>query len=154
LRETFYPLKPEETIDYHLKSTWQAVSRMYNEVASAYGGTMATGYVLLNIDAEGTPSTSLGPRMGMESTSLSRTLKSMEDKGLIERQRHEEDGRIVLIKLTDFGREKRELAREAVINFNRSVQDIVPEEDLKGFFKTTRLIQAFIESQKKNKSSS
>ncbi|GIR50705.1 MAG: hypothetical protein CM15mP59_4470 [Flavobacteriaceae bacterium] len=36
---------------------------------------MATGLALLSIDTEeGVPSTSLGPRMGMESTSLSRTL--------------------------------------------------------------------------------
>ena len=45
---------------------------------------MATGFALLSIDPEkGTPSTSLGPKMGMEATSLSRTLKTMEEKGLI-----------------------------------------------------------------------
>ena len=35
----------------------------------------------LSIDPKkGTPSTSLGPKMGMEATSLSRTLKSLEEK--------------------------------------------------------------------------
>ena len=69
-----------KTIDHFLRATWQAVSKMYNEEASRYGATMATGLALLSIDAEeGVPSTSLGPRMGMESTSLSRTLKTMEN---------------------------------------------------------------------------
>ena len=74
-------MKPEETVDFHIKRTWQSIAKMYNEVAAGYGATMATGYVLLNIDKElGTPSTALGPKMGMEATSLSRILKSMEEK--------------------------------------------------------------------------
>jgi hypothetical protein len=32
-----------KTIDYILRATWQVVSRMYNEEASKYGATMATG---------------------------------------------------------------------------------------------------------------
>lgn len=123
---------------------------MYNEVASTYGGTMATGYVLLNIDQEGTPSTSLGPKMGMESTSLSRTLKTMEDKGLIGRKKHEEDGRIVLIFLTDEGLRMREHARNAVLQFNNKIRAIISDEDLDSFFRVTKLVQSFIESEKKN----
>ena len=92
----------DKTIDYILRATWQAVSRMYNEEASKYGATMATGFVLLSIDKEkGTPSTTLGPKMGMEASSLTRTLKSMEDKGLIIRKKNPLDGRGVIIYLTD-----------------------------------------------------
>ena len=66
----------EKTIDYILRATWQAVSRMYNEEASKYDATMSTGFALLSIDREGgTPSTALGPKMGMEASSLTRTLK-------------------------------------------------------------------------------
>src|SRR5690606_23349294 len=91
----------DKTIDYALRATWQAVARMYNEEASKYGATMATGFALLSIDREdGTPSTALGPKMGMEATSLTRTLKSMEEKGLIERKPNPNDGRGVLIYLT------------------------------------------------------
>lgn len=78
----------EKTIDYVLRATWMAVSKMYNEQASKVDSTMATGFTLISIDPdEGTPSTSLGPKMGMEATSLSRTLKSMEQRGLIERKK-------------------------------------------------------------------
>lgn len=99
-----------KTIDYVLRATWQAISRMYNEEAVKYGATMATGFALLSIDKEkGTPSTALGPKMGMEPTSLTRTLKSMEEKGLIIKKKNPNDGRGVLIYLTDYGKRKKSL---------------------------------------------
>ena len=116
----------EKTIDYTLRATWQAVARMYNDEASNYGATMATGFTLLSIDKEGgTPSTTLGPKMGMEATSLTRTLKSMEEKGLIYRKPNPEDGRGVLIYLTEFGKEKRELSKNTVLKFNEVVKQNV-----------------------------
>ena len=112
----------EKTIDFILRATWQAVARMYNEEASKYDATMATGFTLLSIDKEkGTPSTTLGPKMGMEATSLTRTLKSLEDKGLIIRKKNPEDGRGVLVYLTEFGKEKRELSRNTVLKFNEII---------------------------------
>jgi DNA-binding MarR family transcriptional regulator len=44
--------------------------------------------------------------MGMEAT-VNRTLKSMEEKGLIIRKKNPDDGRGVLIYLTELGKEKR-----------------------------------------------
>jgi MarR family transcriptional regulator, organic hydroperoxide resistance regulator len=103
----------EKTIDYILRTTWLAVNKMYNEEAAKFETTMATGFALLSIDPEhGTPSTSLGPKMGMEATSLSRTLKTMEEKGLIKRKPNPEDGRGVIIHLTEFGKEESVFKRE------------------------------------------
>jgi DNA-binding MarR family transcriptional regulator len=130
-----------KTIDHFLRATWQAVSKMYNEEASKYGASMATGLALLSIDTEeGVPSTSLGPRMGMESTSLSRTLKTMENQGLIRREPNPDDGRGVLIKLTKEGLEKRSLSKEVVIQFNQSIEKVVSEKDLESFYKVIELI--------------
>ena len=130
-----------KTIDHFLRATWQAVSKMYNGEASKYGASMATGLALLSIDTEeGVPSTSLGPRMGMESTSLSRTLKTMENQGLIRREPNPDDGRSVLIKLTKEGLEKRTLSKEVVIQFNQSIQEAVSEKDLESFYKVIELI--------------
>ena len=71
----------EKTIDYILRATWQSVARMYNEEASKYDASMAVGFALLSIDKEeGTPSTYISNRMGMEPTSLTRTLKTLEEK--------------------------------------------------------------------------
>lgn len=137
-----------KTIDYILRATWQAVSRMYNEEAAKYDATMATGFALLSIDREeGTPSTALGPRMGMEATSLTRTLKSMEEKGLIIRKKNPEDGRGVLIYLTEFGREKRELSRNTVLNFNETVRKHVSEEKLDNFMEVAEIINELIQNK-------
>lgn len=135
----------EKSIDHHLRATWQAVAKMYNEQALKHDSTMAMAFVLLNIDYEkGTPSTALGPQMGMEPTSLSRILKSMEEKGAIYREKNPDDGRSVLIKLTDFGKEKREISKISVIKFNDAVRASVNEEQLDHFFEVIEAINELI----------
>jgi DNA-binding MarR family transcriptional regulator len=122
---------------------------MYNEEAAKFDSTMATGFALLNIDPEdGTPSTALGPKMGMESTSLSRILKTMEERGLIERRPNPDDGRGVLIHLTEFGREKREYSRERVLKFNETVRDNISEEKMKNFYEVAELIVDMITNKR------
>lgn len=139
----------EKTIDYILRATWQAVSRMYNEEATKYGATMATGFTLLSIDKEGgTPSTTLGPKMGMEATSLTRTLKNMEEKGLIYKKPNPVDGRGVLIYLTEFGKEKRELSKNTVLQFNDAVKQNVTAEQLKNFIEVSEIINELISEKK------
>ncbi|MFK7832578.1 MAG: MarR family winged helix-turn-helix transcriptional regulator [Winogradskyella sp.] len=138
----------DKTIDYVLRTTWLAVNKMYNEEALQFGTTMATGFALLSIDPEnGTPSTSLGPKMGMEATSLSRTLKTMEEKGLIERKPNPEDGRGVLIFLTEFGREKRAYSKEKVLTFNDTIRDNVSADELKNFYKVSEVINNMISNK-------
>ncbi|MEM7186443.1 MAG: MarR family transcriptional regulator [Bacteroidota bacterium] len=139
----------EKTIDYILRSTWMAVQRMYNEEAGKKGSTMATGFALISIDPEdGTPSTALGPKMGMEATSLSRTLKTMEEKGLIERRPNPADGRGVLIHLTPFGVEMREFSKKVVLQFDEAVRDHVSEEDLDTFKNVANTMLELITSKK------
>ena len=139
----------DKTIDYVLRTTWLAVNKMYNEEAAQFGVTMATGFALLSIDPEeGTPSTSLGPKMGMEATSLSRTLKTMEEKGLIARKPNPEDGRGVLIHLTEFGKEKRNYSRYRVLTFNDAIKENASDEELTGFYKVAEIINRMISNKK------
>lgn len=139
----------EKTIDYLLRSTWMNVAKMYNEEAGKKGSTMATGFALISIDAEnGTPSTALGPKMGMEATSLSRTLKSMEKKGLIERKPNPADGRGVLIHLTPFGKEMRDFSKQVVLSFDEAVQKHVSQEELMIFRKVANTINDLIDTKK------
>ena len=70
----------EEILDFYLRWAWVKLAKVYNAEAERRGITLSVGYALLSIEKEGTPSTKLGPRMGMEPTSLSRTLKGMEEK--------------------------------------------------------------------------
>ena len=139
----------DKTIDYVLRTTWLAVNKMYNEEASKFESTMATGFTLLSIDPEkGTPSTSLGPKMGMEATSLSRILKTMETRGLIERKPNPKDGRGVLIYLTEFGREKRAYSREKVLTFNETIRENISEEKINHFYEVAEIINEMISNKK------
>lgn len=139
----------QQTIDYALRATWQAVIKMYNEEAKTYDLTMAIGFTLLSIDPKlGTPSTSLGPKMGMESTSLSRILKNIEQRGYIIRKPNPNDGRGVLIYLTPLGIEKREDSKDVVLRFNEVVRNHISEENLKGFFNTIEGINKLILDKK------
>lgn len=139
----------KKTVDHVLRSTWQSVAKMYNEEAAKYSGTMAVGFALLSIDPKkGTPSTSLGPKMGMEATSLSRTLKSMEEKNLIIRKPHPIDGRSVLIHLTSLGKTHRASSKSAVMKFNEKVLSTVGNESLNNFHDVIEKINEIIESKK------
>lgn len=139
----------EKTIDYILRSTWMAVQKLYNEEASTKGSTMATGFALISIDPEkGSPSTALGPKMGMEATSLSRTLKKMEEQQLIERHPNPEDGRGVIIQLTPFGQEMREFSKHVVLRFDEAVKQNISEEDLNTFKKVAETMVELINNKK------
>lgn len=138
----------DKTIDYILRSTWQAVARMYNEEASKYEGSMAIGFALLSIEREeGTPSTKISSRMGMEATSLTRTLKTLEEKGLIIRKPNPNDGRGVLIYLTEEGKLKRELSKQTVLKFNETVKQHIPEEKLLHFVEVAEVINELIQDK-------
>ena len=138
-------MQKEQTIDHVLRATWQTVAKMYNEQAIKHDSSMAMAFVLLTIDKDnGTPSTSLGPLMGMEPTSLSRILKSMEEKGAIYREKNPNEGRGVLIKLTKFGIEKRNISKEHVLLFNEKVRENISEEKIKCFFEVAQTINNLI----------
>ena len=140
---TSYP-----TIDALYRATWQAIAKMYNEEASKYDTTMATGLALLSINPViGTPSTAIGPKMGMEATSLSRTLKTLEDKGLIVREPNPEDGRSVLLKLTEEGLSKRDLSKSLVLEFNTQISNTIDSKKLDAFREVSEAIIELIQSK-------
>lgn len=137
-------------VDFVIRHLWHKMSRMYNQKANDYGVSISVGFILLNIDKEGTPSTQLGPKMGMEPTSLSRTLKTMEEKGYIFRKVDAKDKRKVLIFLTEEGIDKRRIARQVVLNFNDRIIDSIPQGKLKTFFEVAERLDISIDRELSN----
>ena len=136
-------MRKEETVDHCIKTAWHAVSRMYNQQAWKHDITTAIGFVLLNIHSEqGTAATKIAPLMGMEARSLTRTLKTMEEKGLIRREPDAVDKRSVRIFLTDLGKEKKEVSRQTVLHFNNRVQEQIAPQKLRTFFLVMNEINA------------
>jgi MarR family transcriptional regulator, organic hydroperoxide resistance regulator len=139
-------MRKEETVDHHIKTAWHAISRMYNQQAGKYDITTSIGFVLLNIHAEnGTPATKIAPLMGLESRSLTRMLKAMEEKKLIYREPDPVDKRSVRIFLTPLGKIKREVSRRTVLQFNEAVREEIPLEKLEVFFEVLQGINQIID---------
>jgi DNA-binding MarR family transcriptional regulator len=121
---------------------------MYNQYGAPFDVTASTGFVLLNIDVElGTPATKIAPLMGLEARSLTRMLKTMEEKKWIYREQDPNDGRSVRIFLTDLGKEKREFSRKAVKEFNTKLRELVPEQDIRTFIEVTRSVTQLIDDK-------
>ena len=140
---------PKRTIEQEIRYTWLLISKMYNEEAEKFGGSMTVGFALLSLNPkEPIPSTSLGPKMGMESTSLSRTLKFMEEVSSIERLRNPDDGRGILIKLTKRGIDYRNYAKDQVMKFNKTIIGDLGEEAINNFFHVINQINKLIKNKK------
>lgn len=142
----------EETVDYHIKSAWHAISRMYNQQAAEEGFTTAIGFVLININSkEGTPATKIAPQIGLETRSLTRMLKTMEEKGLIYKQPDLVDKRSVRIFLTEEGKKKKALSVDTIRLFNENVREVVSQNELTIFFKVFEKIQQVIDQSNTEK---
>lgn len=134
-----------DLIDFIIRHSWHRISRMYNQMAASEGMTMSYGFILMMVEREGTPSTQLGPRMGMEATSLSRTINAMEKDGLIRRENSDTDKRITLVFLTEKGIEKRKLVKKFILDFNERINTKIKKKDLEGFYKVMSAVDGLVD---------
>lgn len=141
--------KRKLSVDFSIKAAWLAISKLYNMLGTDYDITHSTGFVLLNIDKEnGTPATKIAPLMGMEARSLTRMLKTMEEKEYIKRVADPKDKRKVIIKLTEKGKMRREMSKQTVKVFQGRIKQVISEEDLMTFFKVIDGIHQVINDPK------
>ena len=142
-------MKREETIDFNIKAAWHAISRLYNAEANLNDMTTSIGFILLNIDSEkGEAATKIAPLLGLEARSITRTLNSMEEKGLIYKEKTTKDKRGIRVFLTDLGKEKKEISRKTVLNFNFQMKEMIDTEELKTFFSVIQQINKIIDEKK------
>ena len=138
-------MKPEDTIDFHIRWAWYNISRMYNIQASKFGGSMAIAITILNIEKDGTPSTKLAPKMGMEPRSLTRMIKTLEDNGVIEKRADKEDKRMVRLFLTKEGKKLRKQATNIVMQFNQKIREEISDKELEQCFNTLNKVNQIID---------
>jgi len=120
-------------------------------MAAVEGMTMSYGFILMMVEKEGTPSTQLGPKMGMEATSLSRTINAMEVDGLIRRSSSEKDKRISLVFLTELGVQKRKMVKQFILEFNEKLTSKLKKKDLDGFFTVMNALDESVDEIVDNK---
>ena len=85
--------------------------------------------------------------MGMESRSLTRILKKMEEEGVIKRVQDKNYKRVTRIVITKKGIEKRDQSRLAVIQFNKEVQSELSSSERKMFFQIMTKIHNILEKK-------
>ena len=108
-------------------------------------------HFLLNVDGhEGSFASDIAPRLGTESTSLSRIIQSLEKKKLIRRVPVKGDKRKIKIMLTPRGKEKKEHAKNIVRNFNQKVERVLGRKKVLEFFKIIDKITELAEERNKD----
>jgi MarR family transcriptional regulator, organic hydroperoxide resistance regulator len=142
--------KYTETVDSKIKVAWQIISRMYNIEAAKHDGTMAEAHFLLNIDShEGSYASEIAPRLGMQGTSMSRIIKTLSEEKVIKLLEEKKDKRKVKIILTQKGKEKKELSKMVVRNFNSVVEEKIGKKRLSEFYETIAMITEIAEQRHK-----
>jgi len=134
-------MKAQDTVGYQVKSTWQSIVKMYNRITMENDFSQAIGYVLINVKRDGVPVTKIAPLMGVEPTSLSRLLKTMEEKGLIYRKKDDVDRRVVKLFLTEKGMELKKISKKIVLDYNKMIRDEISDEELDVFFSVIKRIK-------------
>ena len=132
-----------------IRSSWIEIFKFYNEQTSKEIGTISTAFVLMTINEKfGTKVTKIAPRMGMEPNSLSRLLKSLEEKELVFKRKDTKDKRKVYICLTKNGLKLRNIAAQRLFSLEKSIKDKITPSDLSAFYKVTDSISEVIELEK------
>lgn len=133
-----------------IRSSWIELFKFYNDQASKEGGTLSMAFVLLTINEKyGTPVTKIAPRMNMEPNSLSRLLKSLEEKGFISKRKDLFDKRKVYICLTKSGLKLRDKASKKLFALEKIIKSKISNTELTSFFNVLNHISEILESEKK-----
>jgi DNA-binding MarR family transcriptional regulator len=135
-------MKAQETVGYQVKTSWQSIAKMYNRLTNENGFSQAIGYVLINVKKEGIPVTKIAPNMGVEPTSLSRLLNTMEDKGLIYREKDKLDRRVVNLFLTEKGMALKRISKKMVVDYNNYLFAHIDPKDMEAFFRVIEQVTA------------
>ena len=86
--------------------------------------------------------------IGQKASTVASIAKTLEEKGLIIRKKNPNDGRGVLIYLTDFGKQMREKSKETVLQFNETIRKNISEEKLQNFMEVADVINELISEKK------
>ncbi|WP_404290696.1 MarR family winged helix-turn-helix transcriptional regulator [Glutamicibacter arilaitensis] len=102
----------DEMVCFSLYSASRATTRAYTELLATWQLTYTQYLVLVALWSEGKkPVREIGEMLQLDSGTLSPLLRRLEQKELIERQRDEDDSRVVNVSLTPTGKSlRKELA--------------------------------------------
>lgn len=126
---------------YKIRESWLQIVKFFDKIASEYDMSISMAFVLIALnEKEGTPVTKIAPRIGMEPNSLSRILKKLKERALINKVADKKDKRMVQIKLTAEGEKMREIALKVVFKFENILVENIEKQEIESFFKIVNLV--------------
>lgn len=97
---------PNQQLEFLLAEVVRLQMRVYNQRFRATGLKQSQVTALIHLDRiEALSQTELADRLGMRKAATGTLIEGLEDKGLVERRRSQEDRRLQLVSITDAGRQ-------------------------------------------------
>jgi DNA-binding MarR family transcriptional regulator len=90
--------------------------------------------------------TELAELEGLAQPTMTLLIHRLEQRGWIKRERHPDDGRVVLVSLTDAGRETLEAFRAQVLAALRSQLDAMPDEEIAELEAATETLGSLVDA--------
>src|SRR5262245_59228076 len=114
-----------------LATASKEVGRAFNDALAESGGSIPMWLILNALKSERRRTQlDLARSVGIEAPTLTRHLDSMEQGGLVERQRGGRDRRAIQVELTRAGHAMHACLLKAVISFNRRLRTDLSSDDV------------------------
>ena len=115
---------PDTPIGIALWETTQRVMRAFDKTLAEFGGNRPVWFVFLALDEADRPTQrELARAVGIREATLSHHISALEARGLVIRERDDNDRRVQRIAFTPAGRESFERMLEAAVTYERRLRD-------------------------------
>lgn len=128
------------------------IGELFPDMTQGDGATLLSIEHLNEKKKEGVTVSDLAEKMHIKTSAVSRTLKSLEERGLIERTVNQADRRNTYVTLTEAGEASCRKFRQTMCEFGKAVIERMDEEDMRRMIayinKLNRVAMEEIEARK------
>lgn len=137
----------KHSIGFNINKTTNLINSSFNLVLQQYDIALEQRATLEIIKfEENVTQTKIAQILGKDKTTISRTLKTLEKKGYI--QKEELDKRTYLIKLTKHGEEVLEKSAQTVQDFRAKIASKLTQNEINQFFTSLEKVVMALSEQK------
>ena len=110
----------------NLTTHYNAIFRQYSSQLSL---TAPQAFHLLSIPVDGISMSGLANKLGLDASTLTRNIQKLEKLEFVRRKQDRNDKRILMVYLTDKGREKVEEIEDSLLDLNFSMMKHIDLDD-------------------------
>ena len=110
----------------NLTTHYNAIFRQYSSRLSL---TAPQAFHLLSIPIDGISMSGLANKLGLDTSTLTRNIQKLEKLSLVRREQDRNDKRILVVYLTDKGRDRVEKIEESLFDLNFSMMKHIDLDD-------------------------